>query len=696
MARKKHDYIRDTKNIWFPDQVEPDIEDKETFVKYWKREKNRIRYGFHIADGQVFIPGWLYWHTVYWVIELDTKLANGRTYKGLGTPLFRDLEWEIAEDLERAEIEKKTYVLVGSRGFGKSNTCASAIGRIYNFFNNTESLISGGNNNDIKLLADKINIGLSNIHPVFHKQRLLNNWKYEVKAGWKDADTGQDKGSASRISIRNYKDGNDTMVANGTRPKIHIIDEIGKIPNLIKCVLDTEPCWNTASGERFSIPILAGTGGDMEKGADAAVIFRNPRVYNVLEFDDEWEGTGKLGKFVPVTKALNDYKEPWTLYNYLTKVRKMDLTPHPDLDRITVLVSNEERVKEEFVKPRREKALSSTTSNEIIKEKAYYPLVPSESFLTLTANDFPIEACKKQRDWIEKNFQPVRIELYTDLSGVVTHKFTDQMPVRQFPVKNDTDKTGVIEVVEYPVPNAPYGLYVAGIDPYKQSESMYSDSLGSIYIFKRMTDSLTEPYQYMPVAWYTGRPKSIHTWYETVRNLLKWYNAIGMCENADYGFIQYMIEKNETYHLAPGMSFLKELSPTTQHRSDYGLPPTKAVINHLDNTSVIYCKEDFIRVYGDDEPERLLGVTRILDPMLLQEMIVYNKNEGNYDRVRAFGLAVAYAKQLDAQIPKINISQEFKEPKKNVYTSPFMLGGNAGWAGKGPNSSPFKTRRKLF
>ena len=29
-----------------------------------------MKEGFYIADGQVYISGWLYWHTVYWKIAM--------------------------------------------------------------------------------------------------------------------------------------------------------------------------------------------------------------------------------------------------------------------------------------------------------------------------------------------------------------------------------------------------------------------------------------------------------------------------------------------------------------------------------------------------------------------------------------------------------------------------------------------------
>lgn len=696
MARRKiTNYKLDIRNIWFPNQREPLREDKIEFRRYWKRERHRIKNGFWIADSQVYIPGWLYWHTVYWVIELDYKdEVTGKSWKTKGTPLFRDLEWEIATDIEEAEKQQKMYILVGSRGFGKSNFCASIVGRIYNFYEDSECVISGGFDNDNKLLAQKIDLGLSNVHPIFFKQRLLANWKAEVRAGWIDQATKLRKGSNSRILTRNYEEGNNTMATNGTRPKVHIIDEIGKIPHLENCVLDSMPCWMNDYG-MFSIPILAGTGGDMEVGEDAAKLFRNPGTYNILEFDDIWEGSGKIGKFIPVTKARNEFKHWWSLYDYLTIIQKMDLNPHPDLN-VQIMVSDEQECMDKYVTPRREKALRSTTSNAIIKEKAYYPLTPSESFLTITANDFPVEAIKQHKMFLEKEqFKSRRVDLYMGLDGKVKFKDSERFPISVFPIQADTDKTGVVEMIEPPIDNPPYGLYVGGIDPYKISESDYSDSAGAVIIFKRMTTSMNDPFQNMPIAWYTGRPKDIHDWYENVRMLLKLYGAKGMCENIDYGFIQYMISKKESYYMAEGLSFLREISPGSKSKSAIGLPPTTTMINHWNNTAVQYAKEEIVKERDEEGniKRTVLGCSRILDPMLLEEMGKFNKNKGNFDRIRAFSIAVAYAQQLDALIPPIVLQEEERKIQK-IIRSPFMMKQNHNYKKNAPSRSPFNVDRR--
>lgn len=686
---KKEEYCLNTVNCWFPDQVEPDPNDRQEFKAYWKRERDRCVNGFTLADGQVYISGWMYFYTVYWIIELDAESINPVTgkkqsYKTKGTPKLRDVEFIVSNDLQQCEMLQKIYCLVGARGFGKSFMCSSFIGHAYTFFNDSECLLTAGNNPDIAKLAEKVNIGLSNLHPCFQKQRIKNNWKVEVRAGWKDKETGFDKGSASRILARNYDNGNNTMATNGTRPKRQIIDEAGKCENLVKCVLDSIPSWRNDYGF-FSTPWITGTGGDMEVGQDLGILFNNPAAYNILEIDDNYENKGKIGRFIPVTLARNEYKHEITLSEYFN-------ISHPDLDRVKVLISNEQECIDKFVNPNRARAAKSASTNDLVKEKAYYPLTPSECFLVISANDFPVEACKEQIDWIKLNdFKPMCVELYEGLDGKIKHKFTDKKPVRDFPVKNDSNKEGVIEVVEFPPDNTPYSLYVGGIDPYKISESEYSDSLGSVYIFKRMTTNLTEPFQYMPVAWYVGRPKSIQEWYNNVRLLLKWYNAQGMCENIDYGFIQYMIEKQETLYLAEGQSLLKEISPTSKSKGNYGLPPTTPMINHWINSLVAYTTEVYEKIRDKEGKvtENKLGVTRILDVMLLEEMIKFNKNSGNFDRIRSFGIALSYAKQLDALMAKISIDDEYKKTHK-IVRSPFMTALNKGI---GRIKSPFMGRK---
>lgn len=672
-------------NIWFPSQEEPiynpdDASDMEAFIAYWKQEKQRCTEGFYLADGQVKVPGRLYYHTVYAKIAMYIELPNGKKVRRIETPYFRDIEWDIFGDVDECIEEGRFYELVGSRDFGKSIIAASLASHQYTFYSNSESVISGGAANYIKLATDKIEDILTNIHPVLKKQRLATDWKKEVKAGWKDKATNQPnpKSSNSKILVRNYQDGNDTMAANGTRPSFHLIDEIGTIRNLIGCVKDSDGCWWSGGGSKPScLVMLCGTGGDMEKGAEAAEIFYNPDAYNMLSFENTWEGGPRIGRFISALRAKMAYKESKTLAQYLN-------ISHPDLEKITILVSNEERALKEWWEPEHKKALKSGNSKTLLKFKAYWPIKPSDSFLVLTQNDFNVEAAKTQKDkLVAQGVTGNIVELFNDGEGI-KHKFVDRLPITEFPVKTQ-DKDAPIQIWEFPIESPPFGLYTAGVDPYRQSESEYSNSLGVVYIYKRMHSITSEKYQNMFVACYAARPSSKDKWNETARLLIKYYNARTLCENDEMSFIDFMISKGDGHYLEDQPEWLKEYVPNTTVNRKKGIHRSALSIrNFLDDTLKLYLDE-IIETEKDENGsiiKETMGVSKVLDPMLCEEITKFSKATGkdkvNTDRVVAAELAVALAYKLDPIIGKIGEPDErirslFKKPIKGGGQKMFAL-----------------------
>lgn len=641
-----NEYTQPTTNIWFPDQVEPVYDPKtpEIFSEYWKKEKERCINGFSLADGKVKIPGFLYWHTVYWKIAMYVEIP-GKTSKvrKIDTPLLRDVDWIVSHDFEACEREGKFYALVGSRDFGKSVLAASRAAYLYTLFDNSESVISAGADGYIKLATDKIEDGLTNIHPLLKKQRISNNWKREVRAGWKDSITNQPdpRSSNSRIIIRNYQDGNNTMAANGTRPGFHLIDEIGTIRNLIGCIKDSDGCWWSGGGNKPScLPMFTGTGGDFEVGAEASEIFFTPDAYNILSFDNP-ESQGKMGRFISALQSRMLYKDRKTLAQYLN-------IDHPDLKNITILVSNEERAMEEWWKPQFEKAKKSGNPKTLLKFKAYWPIKPSDCFLVLSSNNYNIEAARNQKSKIlAGEYSGTPVWLYND-GEYIKHKFTDKLPISEFPVKTqDTDAPVVIW--EFPIENPPWGLYVAGVDPYRHDESANSDSLGSIYIYKRMHEIAGERFQDMFVASYTARPKTVDDWNEQARLLIKYYNAFTLVENDDMTFIRYMQNKGDDFYLSDQPSWLTDVVPNTTVNRPKGIHRSAEKVRNFLRTCLKRYLDDPIYQETDQDgkiTKEVLGVARVLDPMLLEELIKFNSKEGNYDREVAASLAIALADKM--------------------------------------------------
>lgn len=677
-------YTQNTTNIWFPDQREPIYDSKNLgpFIEYWKREKDRCINGFYLADGKVKISGHLYFHTVYWrIAAYITKQINGKEKKirQIITPILRDVDWDIINtDLETCQEDGKFYDLVGSRDFGKSIIAASRAGWMYTFFDKSECVISGGATNYIKLATDKIEDGLLNIHPVFKKQRVISDWKKEIIAGWKDKKTGlpDENSSFSSIKVRNYENGNKSMAANGTRPGFHLIDETGTIPNLIGCVKDSDGCWWSGDGDKPSCLVMrCGTGGDMEVGKEAAEIFFAPEAYNSLSFDNPEIPGGKMGRFISALRAKMAYKEKKTLSEYTG-------ISHLDLDKITILVSNEQKCYEEWWIPQYEKARKSGNSKTVLKFKAYWPLKASDSFLILTKNDYNIEAAKAQKQRLLTNgVTGSLVELFHD-GEKICHKFSDKLPITEFPVKTQS-KDAPIQIWEFPISELPpFGLYVAGVDNYRQGKAEYSDSLGVVYIFKRIHDIKSEKYQDMIVAAYAARPDNPDLWNEQARLLIKYYNARTLCENDDMTFINYMISKGDGHYLEDQPPWLKLYVPNTTVSRDKGIHRSSASIRDMLRAGSKNYLDEKISVQRDENGsiiKEILGVNRVLDPMYLEEVSQFNEDEGNFDREVAFSLAIAMRNHLDPILGKVDDKPDSRlKSLANNKRKPTLFGESRG------------------
>lgn len=634
----------------------PDKESSE-YDAFFRNELHKIEYGVTING--VFIPGWLYWHINHWTIYKDYEDPINHSIKRINSrPDLRDNEWMIAEYLVRAEQERKGLLIVGSRRLGKSEFEGSITGRNSTIYQGTQNIITGGNDPDIKIVSAVVDNGLKHLHPYFKFDRIANDWRKEVVLGYKDK-----KGISfewSKILIRNFDDGNNTEAAAGTTAKTFIMDEIGKFP-FFECFEAAKPAFTSPYGWRC-VPILTGTGGSFDRGGDAEEMFNNPEAYNFLAIEVKDEPK-KYGLFIPGTYRM-EAKRPQSLSSFLN-------SPSPsELDDIVIQVKNDD-IATTLIESERTQAKRSNDARALLKVMMYYPLTPAECFLSDSDNDFPIEACKQQLEYLQtNNISGQNIWLYKDKEGKVKHKFASDrdQPITEFPVKSSTSKDAPIQVWEFPIANAPLGLYVAGADPYNQSSSEYSSSLGAVYIYKRMTDIAGETYHDMLVASYTARPKTMDDWHENVEMLLEFYNAKCFPENEAGTFIQYFQRKNKGHYLAESINILREINPTTSTVSrQYGLAATPKNIEFCMSLMFQYAKED-IQVGTDPEtgnPIKKLGVTRILDPMLLQEMIKYNSKDkdANFDRIVAFRHAIAYARHLDKHFPIIKLTEEVSQPK---------------------------------
>ena len=610
----------------------------------------------------VYINPFLYWHLNVWHTEVDTIDDYGRINQKYANPLLRDNEWLVTNEIDRAHKEKKGLVILGIRRFAKSVIEASYIGHGATFDENSQNIIAGLNAPDIKLITDKIDKGLNFLPKEWRWQRVEDNWKNQVTLGIKTK--GGTRIPFSQILIRNLDGGNNEEAIAGTKPRRLIIDEIGK-GSFLRGLQAAIPGFTTPFGWGCS-PILTGTGGDMKMFMDAKSLMFDVDNFNFLTYNNAKDDKRVHGLFIS-NKYRMEAKEESSLGKFLEKEKTSPLYEVP------MMVSNQE-LADKVTNDNLERLKKAGDRVAFLKEKMYYPQEVDDIFLNADTNIFDIEAAKRQKYRInEQERTGVPVILYDDGKGV-NHDFTDKLPITNFPLKQTDLKDAPVVIYEFPIENPPYGLYVAGIDPYRQGKSAYSTSLGSIYIYKRMHAIAGEKYQDMFVASYCARPEKKETWDEQARLLIKYFNARALCENDEISFIDYMISKGDAHYLERQPEWLKEIVPNTTVRRDYGIHRSSEKVRDFLHGCLKKYTEDVIHTELNDEGEvisSVKGMSKILDPVLLEEMIQYNET-GNFDRIIAAELAIGLAMKLDPMIGRVGAKEDeritslYKTNKKNI------------------------------
>jgi hypothetical protein len=667
---------------WFINQKRIPDKESEEYHEFFDFHKDLCLNGAMM--GGVYINPFLYWHLNIWHTEVDVIDDYGRIAQKYANPFLRDNEWLVTNEIDRAHQEKRGLVILGIRRFAKSVLEASYIAWGATFDENSQNIIAGLNAPDIKLITDKIDKGLNFIPEYWRWQRIEDNWKNQITLGIKTK--SGERIPFSSILIRNLDEGNNEEAIAGTKPRKLIIDEIGK-GNFLRGLQAAIPGFTTPFGWGCS-PILTGTGGDMKKFMDAKSLMFDVDNFNFLTYNNAKDDKRIHGLFISA-KYRMEAKNESTLGEFLNEPKKSDL------HNVKMLVSDEEKAIK-ITNDNLERLKKAGDRVAYLKEKMYYPQEVDDIFLNEDTNIFDIESAKRQKFRLlqqERTGTPV---ILIHDGEKITHEFTDKLPITNFPIKNSDQKDAPVIIYEFPVENPPYGLYVAGVDPYRQGQSAYSSSLGAVYVYKRMHDLTGEKYQDMFVASYCARPDNKEQWNEQARFLIKYYNARTLCENDDISFIEYMKSKGDAHLLERQPEWLKEIVPNTTVKRDYGIHrSSQKIIDYL-HTCIKKYMEEKVHVEKDENGsviKEVLGVNRIFDPVLLEEIIQYN-DQGNFDRIIAAELAIAQALKMDPIMGKIGSSDDrvkslFKPNKRNkLFTES---------AGGLFNSSPNKYKRnKLF
>lgn len=436
----------------------------------------------------------------------------------------------------------------------------------------------------------------------------------DVKAEYKKKSPGGWETVGSRSTIKNRTFSDNAFAAQGTRPSLLVLEEIGMFPNAKETYTNTVD--NLRDGlKQIGTMLMLGTGGDMESGTiDAAEMFYEPEKYNICKRPDIWENNGNIGYFIPAYLSLNQYK---------------DSNGYTDIAA----------AKQDLLNTRESKSKGSPDA--LFKEIQYKPIVPSEMFLAKNAAIFPaIELRKRLSELQTKHIYEhleKKVELYLDpeshFNGVSYELNNKLTAISSYPWNKD-DREGCVVMYEEPYLDAngvvPQGAYIIGCDPYKD-DSQTGESLAAIYVLKTNKYFNTVGHNEI-VASFIGRPYLGKNFVnETLYKLSLFYgNATIYFENS-VGNIKDYFEKIKRLDLLarqPVTVFNKKASYNTPLSFVYGYP--------MSNDKIKWEAIQYLRSWllETREGTTTKNLDLIPDPGLIQELIAFNMKV-NTDRVMA-------------------------------------------------------------
>ena len=635
------------------------------YIQYWEQETNRCLHGYVAPDGDE-ITGYHYFYLNYSPImkldevEYTDKYGNKRTRREriLGFPRFYDYDYYYFNAIENAEDVGKHMAVLKARQRGYSFKGASMLVRNY-------ELIPGSKNFAVAseqkfLIGDGLLTKAWQImdfcdkHTAWAKQRLTST-RMERVSGFKITDEfgkSTEQGYLSSITGITLK--NDPERIRGTRGKLVLWEEGGKFPNLLTAWRIEQPAVETDDGVAFGTMIVFGTGGTEGGSFDGLKdLFYNPDAYNVLSFPNIWDDNAeqtKCGFFVP----------SWSNMESIDENGKQKFM---DADGNTF----REKAIEELIRQRNVIKDGGATQQSIDRFISERPIKPQEAVLELGKNIFPRKLLMDQLTRLRTNEKLRNMKHIVDLAwdgdGKVKATEKKSGDITTYHLKKDDKPEGSIVIWEYPMKDPPFGLYIAGCDPYDHDES-FTNSLGSTFIFKRVKAG--EAWNDVIVAEYSGRPNTAEEYYENVRKLLIFYNARLLFENERKGIYPYFTNKHCDYLLADQPDkIITEIFHDSKVQRRKGCHMTKQIRAYGEGLILEWLTEEY-------EPGHL-NVERVFSEPLIEELI---ENDGvkNVDRLIALCMVMIYREELY----QIKV-QKSKEENKQVELFEMPLFSSQWW-----------------
>ena len=658
-------------------------EGTEEYEDYWDEETDKCRFGVIYKKGK---KTWYISRNLYmWINFLQ---INDKVSKRIYFPEFWDVHYHISLYELLAELNGEHVAITKKRQIGSS---LYYMAKIINLIWFEESPIVKMGASDKTYVLDSWNFleeyrSFLNQHTgwyrPFNPDKTLS-WQQQVEYI-------DENGRASMVGLKGVIKGlsfeKSPVKGVGGALRLFFHEEAGEAPRMdvtLGYILPAMQSGEITTGQF----VVSGSVGQLKNAGPLKSLMYNPQSRNVRKVKNRFADSSGVPRetalFIP---------EQWAMQPYIDEYGNSLVD-----EALEALDKKFEKLKKDI-----------TSQSEYQLTVSQHPRTLAEAFDYREVSEFPLHLVKAQEQRIiDKEYHLEYIDLKIGKDGMVTYEPSRKGPITDFPIKmNEEDKTGCVVINEHPLKNMPFGTYYASVDPIATGKTSTSESLFSIYIYKRKIEMKKdlgggEFETYITpdkiVAWWCGRFDDINKTHERAEMLIEYYNAWTLVESNIKEFITYMINKNKQRYLVPKnqMIFLKQLSGEAHGYQEYGwynsgtvfkdsiLPYFKSFLKEIIDEKV---DEETGKVY-----KKTYGIERIPDIMAMEEMKAYD-GKINVDRLISLCALIAFAKVQEANRAIIKANEHISDLQNTEDLYKFNIGAFKNLGNK--NSSLMQTRRR--
>ena len=644
--------------------LRPNSNPNSEYRKYWDREIDRCYNGLLRETDGMYIPGYLYWFLNYCPMMINKyKEGQKKAIRTEGFAYFFEGIWWRYLYLKNARDKGHHAVELAKRGCAKSYGLAAIMSHNLIIGESEESkrrTITVLTAYQKEYLKDDKDGTLSKFVPILSflskntpfPRLMLKQSSNEMtwQMGYKD-EYGRNQGSLNQVMGVSAKDDSDKL--RGKRGYI-LFEEFGNFPSLLDLYDVTRK--SVEDGDyTFALMYLIGTANNKEANFQSAkTLLYATESYNIESlknvYDKKGQGRDTFGFFFP---------------SYINRAGCYNKDGISDVVKALLQVLMN-----------RYKAKYGADPTSVLRVIAEDPITPAEAIIKVKDAYFPVAALNERAQQLDTNphiYDDIYVgELFFNNSNQVEFRPTGDIPIRKFPVDNDTK--GALEIYAMPEKDSTGTVfdnrYILGYDP-TNNDQAESHSLASVFVFDLFTDRI--------VAEFTGRTEFADDMHEIVRKLCLFYNGKVLYESNIKGCYSYMERMHSTYLLADTPQYLRDkqiIKYSGFGSSAKGVSAT-ASVNNFANRLIKDWFNKLVPIERTDEngnkeiiqtPSLYLLKTRAL----IEEAIQFNP-EINVDRIRALGMVMLYREEYIILYGN-NLNRESREKvrKDDPSNDPFF------------------------